>query len=54
MILTLNYLTANQSEEFPEADHTLLFEPYKTLHYSLQGESHSLLFFGPAAWYVGF
>ena len=54
MILTLNYLTTNQSEEFPEADHTLLFEHCKTPYYPLQGESHSLLFFGPVAWYVGF
>ena len=41
-MLTPDYLTANQSEERPRADHTLLLEHYKTPHYPLQGGTHSL------------
>ena len=42
VMLTPSYLTTNQSEEFPWADHTLFLEHYKTLHYLFQDGSHSL------------
>ena len=38
MTLTPNYLTTNQSEESPRADHALLFEHCKTPHYHFQGQ----------------
>ena len=41
-MLTPDYLTTNQSEECPQADHPLLLEHYKTPHYPLQGGTYSL------------
>ena len=42
MVLTLDYLTTNQSEERAPADATLLVEHFKTGHYPLQDRTHSL------------
>ena len=41
-MLIPDYLTTNQSEECPWADHAPLLEHYKTPHYPLQGGTHSL------------
>ena len=41
MMLTPDYLTTDQSEEGPQADHALLLEHCKTPHYPLQGGTHS-------------
>ena len=41
-MLIPTYLTTNQSEECPLADHALLLEHCKTLHYPLQGRALSL------------
>ena len=41
-MLTSNWLTTNQSEEGPGADHTPLLGHYKTPHYRLQGGMYSL------------
>ena len=40
-MLTPTYLTTNQSEECPQADHALLNHYYKTPHYPLQVWTHS-------------
>lgn len=37
MMLTLSYLTANQSEECSRADPTVLLKHYETFHCSLRG-----------------
>lgn len=42
MMLTPRYLTTSQSEEHPQADHTLLLKHDKTTHHPLQGRTHSL------------
>ena len=41
VMLTPDYLTTNQSEVCPLADHALLPEHYKTPHNPLQGGTHS-------------
>ena len=41
-MLTPNYLTTNQSEECPRADHALLLEHYKIPHYPFQAGTHNL------------
>ena len=41
-MLTPDYLTTDQSEEGPRADHAPLLKHYETPHYPLQGGTHSL------------